>query len=1127
MMRALSVWLGRACVAALLCGSSVAAQSPLLQFKPLAGGTITVASVSPRYTTLDMDALTERLDIALNRVLLWDRAHLGFDPATDIGELDAWSNEAVAERLAGFLGKKKPAVVVLANLDAAALPESFQSTLKAYVEQGGGLALSYVDVPETGSLRDLLASVVPVEEDPGFKRGLQPAYAPDGTDLADAARASAYGNGRVVEFVFPGDVPRHHALFPPPAPGLETDPHHLNHACALWGRTLLWLAKRDDTPKITAVVNASPQGPSDAEVPPDLPEEFIASMRDSVVAQSMRSFSMSLYEPAERGYGVHWRVRPILDAAPGYHTEGSIEKGSAATLTQLFTGPGTFYVDTLLMQKQDVVDWYSEQVTIADWPEIESIRADKTFLLANDRLTVDVDVRSVYSAHRSATVYAQALDSYGRLVAQAWQPISNAGGRVTLTMNFADLIAPLVEVRILAIEGEPHRVIPWDFYAGALDRLRFPVHFTRRDAHMNWGVATDTLLESNAETYIARLHALGVTHVAASGGRPALVAAARNGVLLTPVAADYQVEAADESFARVPSFASKAFAEDEDERLRGEVLDYFAGGSGAYLLGDPALVVNSAHNACQSPQSLTDFRAWAEKRNITVPADDESLMASIRPAEDVASAPAQHHADFRLFMESQFEGFLAARRQTIRRAHPDALVGIGALTDANPYRGYNWHALATGLDFVAADWDPVAVFQLSTYGARSPMSGFRAATDWSVEQQTRGLWFSAVAGFGMVWTPQPFAHAFDGGMGLLLNEDGAATDIALAMGQTLEQCNDTLAPLLREATPTTPLLSILDAPRSRHATPESAQRHAREQEAWTKTLARLGHWPHFTHASEVGDAASRGLRVLFVSASSVLDAQEQETLKAFAASGGLVWTTTDGSDTLRSLLGEGSVQTLPDDPTERMTQLITALKDAGISSPLPFDSKGYEKNVGTDLLTRSFRYGAADIHVSLPWPVGGVEKPAELSLGFDKDDFVFQPLNTEQTARSRKPRLNRDAPTVVTRLDYDVRELQLLTGEAVMAGERVEAQCIVAVETVSPGKHLVLLTLSPPSGKPIAGGRRWVTCERGRGASYIPVPLNAIPGAYTLRARDLLTGLETRKMIEVIAPSGPGFQALH
>jgi hypothetical protein len=43
----------------------------------------------------------------------------------------------------------------------------------------------------------------------------------------------------------------------------------------------------------------------------------------------------------------------------------------------------------------------------------------------------------------------------------------------------------------------------------------------------------------------------------------------------------------------------------------------------------------------------------------------------------------------------------------------------------------------------------------------------------------------------------------------------------------------------------------------------------------------------------------------------------------------------------------------------------------------------------------------------------------------------------------------------------------------------------------------------------------------------MPVPLNAIPGDYTLRARDLLTGLETQKMVEIIAPGGPGFQSLH
>jgi hypothetical protein len=120
-----------------------------------------------------------------------------------------------------------------------------------------------------------------------------------------------------------------------------------------------------------------------------------------------------------------------------------------------------------------------------------------------------------------------------------------------------------------------------------------------------------------------------------------------------------------------------------------------------------------------------------------------------------------------------------------------------------------------------------------------------------------------------------------------------------------------------------------------------------------------------------------------------------------------------------------------------------------------------------------------------------------------------------------------DQLSMAVRLDYEARELKLEAPELVTAGGRVDARCMLATDTVKPGRHLVLLTLALPGGKPIAGGRRWLECEQGRGASFIPVPLNAIPGVYQLRARDLLTGLESRKMVEIAPPSGPGFQSIH
>ncbi|MFM1922041.1 MAG: Beta-galactosidase [Candidatus Hydrogenedentota bacterium] len=1103
----------------------VASPPPAFVAKPLHGGAIHVACVHPRYAGLDLDALAARVDIDVQRVMVWQRDRLAFDSESESADPKVWSAEAITEHLSRLFSKKRPEVLILANIDAGILPEPVQSAIVGYVESGGSLAMSYVAVPAEGPLRAMVDGLQPVDEEPGFARGLQAAFAPDGTRLDEAAQASAHGAGRVVVFDFSGDIPVFHALFPPPAPGIEMDPYHADHACALWARVLLWLTGRTPPLRFVSLHNVSPQGPSDAEVPPDLPEEFIESMRDSVVAQSMRAFAAALDGYADKAYRVDWRVRPLLDASPGYTTASTLPKGADRLLTQLYAGPGMFYVDAHLKQRDDVLDWYSEQIVINDWPEVESIRADKAFLLANDRLNLDVEVRSVYSVHRSATVYAQAVDSFGRLVAQAWQPVTHAGGRVTLTLTFADLIAPLVEVRLMALEGEPRPVTSWDYYTGALDRLRFPVQFTRQGGELDWVASMPTLVESNAEMLAARLKQLGVSHIASGGGRPALVAAARHGLMLVPKAAEYAVDEASGDLERSPGFTENLYIQSEDERLREEVLDYFAGGSGAYLLGDPALVVASEENACQSPGSLAAFRRWAKERRIELPVEDDALRALILPPDTPEAEATADYIDFRRFTEEQFATFLAQRRRTLRQAHPAALVGITALDDRNPYRGYDWHSLARELDFVAAAWDPSAVFKLSSYGSASALSGFQAHPSWTTQQHMHGAALAAMARFGAVWIPGACGNAIASGTGLLLDELGNPTETGHVLGAAMERLNEGVAPLLRLAEPAVPVVSILDAPRSRHVGGDAAARHRASEQALVSLMQRAGFWPHFTRASEAADAAQ--VRVLLCPDAILLDEGEVAALKRFHAAGGLLVCNEGKTEGLAQAVGEEALRGTNLEGDGGVSALWEVLREREVTPPIPFEIDRLAKSGGVSLLARGYRYGAADIFVTAPYPDQETRKAQELSLEFAKQDKVYLPLSDATSARSRRARMEGDQLSMAVRLDYEARELKLEAPELVTAGGRVDARCMLATDTVKPGRHLVLLTLALPGGKPIAGGRRWLECEQGRGASFIPVPLNAIPGVYQLRARDLLTGLESRKMVEIAPPSGPGFQSIH
>jgi hypothetical protein len=1111
-------------LALLLAGAGGAAE-PALSLKPLLGGPVHCAVVCPRYTGLDVEALAARFDLEAQVVNVWERTHLGFDPVTDSGAPEDFSHDAVAARLMALLGKKAPEVVVLANLDASALPVEFQEALRAHVERGGSLALAYVTLPDSGPLRTLADSATAMEEDPGLGRGIPEAFAPDGTSLATAAHPGVYGSGRVLTFTYSGDLPQTHALFPPAAPGLDPDPHHVDHACLLWGRALLWLAGRTPERLLTGLTNVSPDGPADEETPPDLPEEFVASMHDTVVAQLVRPFSLTLDAAAEKDYRVELRLRPMFAAGPGYKTESNFPRGVAMIATQLLTGPGVYFVDAVLKRKEEVVDWYSTSVAIPGWPEFTAIRADRTYVQPNDRVMIEAEVRPVYSTHRSATVYAQALDSFGRLVAQAWQPITHTGGRVLLQLPFADLTAPLVEVRILALEGEPHLITPWDFYAGAVETLRFPVKLNRQDAALNWVVRMDTALESNAGDYLSRLSGLGVTHVVAPGGRPALVTAARSGVLLLPLAGDYRPQAVVEGNVRFPSLSDSGYTQREDDRLRDEVLDYFAGASGAYLLGDPALVVESEQNACQSPESLTAFRGWAEAQALTLPEDDDALRVAIAAPSTAGEESGAHYTDFRLFMEEELAGFLGKRRDVLRQAQPQALAGAGALRDDNPYRGYDWHALSSKLDFVAAEWDLVTCFKLASYQQATPLSGIKAEADWDAARLVNHLWLSTMAGFGSIWTPQPVAGALDGGEGMLLTASGAATEKAVILAAAWQHANAALAPLLRAATPAPPVVAVLDAPRSRHTSLAAGAAYTQQQALWLRRLAAAGHWPAFVHTEDLGQAYKRGTRALAWSAGTVLSAGELATLRAFLAEGGRLLVDASGAETAAEAATQEERIELAAEAG--VLALDEALRAREITPPLPVSAEAFAKAGGLSALVRAYRYDSADIYVSVPWPEGAPEKPHDTVLDTGKEVSLYHPLVTVQTTRSKQGRLPGDEAGCLVRLPYAVRELELAAPEEVVAGTRLDLRALLKTDTLQPGKHLIRATLSPVMGQPIAGGVRTFVCAQGRGESYIAVPLNAVPGDYMVELRDLLTGRTARQTVEVLSPGGPGFQALH
>ena len=695
--------------------------------KPLDGGPIRALFIAPRFTLRDVVELAQRLELEFDTVPLWDAHHLGCDPAIPEQHVPGASPEETAGRLRDAL-KKERDLIVLGNFEIAILADDVLSAVVDHVESGGGLLLAQTcdevppvfgaflggieDVPEAGAIHASDSSRYLTE-------GIAEPMTPEWGDGLDFVHAGTFGAGRVVRLDYPGPRPRLHFLLPALTQPFYARQGYLDTYFSLVAKAARWAAGREPEVWVQRIELAEPTGPEDEQIPPDLPEAYVQAMRDAVVRQPYRPFVVHLNAPADRDLRVQAQVRePERGLRMLYPYETVLPAGQTSYSMRLAMGTGRYTVDVWLLDRNKVVDWYSQVIDAQGWPEFSGLRFDKSSLLANDALDVSLTVRPLLLHARACMVYARAIDTLGRVVSEAYEMVPPEAGPVGFTLGFADLIAPMVKVEVFVVDRTRLPFTHWDVQYAAYGAAWFPVR-TRAGNESFRFIVNDlpgTEYNTRAALKLLARHGVDTVHGPATAAARFLIGEA--GLQPIPELTRYDCERAVDGVIRAPCLTDPAFLAEETAKVQAGAALFSAGGSGIYSLGDGNCLISSDENVCQAPSSLEGFREALEDDYGTIEAlnaawgSDFRDWAQVRPFSQEQAAVSGHFAgwiDFRHYMDRVFAGIHLHGRSIVRAVDRRARVGFRARDGSGPYLGYDWSQLASQLEFLVLPNDQLTI----------------------------------------------------------------------------------------------------------------------------------------------------------------------------------------------------------------------------------------------------------------------------------------------------------------------------------------------------------------------------------------------------------------------------------
>ncbi|MFP4500948.1 MAG: beta-galactosidase trimerization domain-containing protein [Candidatus Hydrogenedentota bacterium] len=1199
---------------------------------PLPEGPIPLLLVAPQHTLRDGVELAQRLDVQLDVVALWDRTHLGYDPGLPAQHVPGMAREEVLDALDSALARE-PAVIILANFDLAVLPAATLSSIFRAVTHGAGLVLVNHD-PAPGVVYDtFLDALAPADPPPHLAAGIGARATPAWATRTELAHAAGYGEGRVVRLAVGDDRPATHCLIPALRNPLAALPEYFDTYLALVCRAVRWAAGREPALHVEAVHDLAPEGPPEEEIPPNLPEEYVETMGDQVLQDPIRRYRVELNAPPERNYNVVVQVRdPNRNLQTRYRDLARWKEGEKTYPVEILAGPGEYLLDIwLTTRKGGVVLWHTEPIAVGGWPTFTDLRLAKDHLLPNDALDMTAEVRAHYGATQPFFLYARGIDTFSRVVAEAYQKAPPDGGRVSMVLPFADLIDRRVKLEVFAVPGEPHLPQPYELNMAACAVRLLPVRQPRVD-RMNGAIAVaHAAYEYNARHYLENLRGFGVDAAYTADGE----AAHRflSGQNLRPIAelSNTAVERATPALARDPCLSDPDHRAEVRKHIA-EYVPYFArGGVLDFSLGNPAYLCASDENVCQSQACMAGFHADLARRY----GDVAALNAAWETAYADWDAVAPLHRDearqrglyapwvaFRRYMDGVFAEYVRFAVDTVAAVDRYAHVGLRATTDGDPLNGYDLHALARNVPLLAVaplspapalvrDYQPPGVETGITLDTGDP-----ALVHWQ-------LWRQALHRMPFTWLTTPYGTAHEPVADPLLDPGGTAQPLLVALGETLTALREGAGPLLLAAERSPAHVALVYSRASHHlhaALPDFARTSYPDTVSGAmRLLDRLGTAYRFVPAETLTADALAPYAAVILPMTAALGKPAAEALAAYAEDGGTLVAdilpatfTADGARRDASPLAEvfgvvcdhtdaaphaasGAVRVPVEDATETGgsqppaasmaveaavrdvladprvgPDTATPLGTAGETSlalarlqegdeqntaphtlllnhpfPAPASAGDSANEAAVRALVRSFlapadvtatvpvesaafhgvrerfSYGAAQLDVLLRDPRGGPESEA-VRLRYPREKGVYNVVSgaPARTTRTVRDKLGRGEGRLFAVLPYEVAAVTVTAPEAMAQGQRLPVAVQVEADDGEADKHLVRVDLFMAMGKHLEYYRRFVTCEDGRGKTFLPLAFDELTGHYTITATDVLSGVSGRTTVRVLPHGG-------
>lgn len=1125
--------------------------------KPLASGPIKSLVLCTRNAAIDAAELARRMDMRTDVVYVdqegnwaqWDAGRSEASPVSIDERIDDGADTIILQGAAAFY-----------------LTTEQISALADRVRAGTGLLITqYGKLPQ--ALEAILAQIEPLPESAPFQSGTGLETTPEQVGIEESSRYGQLGDGRVLLLDLGSPAPDTHFLLPPLHNPMLARREHADAYYGMIGKALRWVAQDEPEVHIVGVEAMAIPAPDESEVPPYLPEEYIQHLQASAMPGAYRPLTVHLDRPAPDRYGMRMRLR---NDERGTLIEGSYgktwQKGSMTYPIAVVAGAGDYAVDLWLEDaKGRVIDWYTGRLVLEGWPQVTDITADKNIVTADDTVTVGAVVRDPLFGQLPAALFAQAVDGYGRVVATADGTAPEGGGRVSVTLRLSHLLSSKLKLELYAYR--PYRL---DQHSRPLDQAamnaidvavanpgspkgRFEVAAAFDvSAEYNNRIEQRRLMAQGVGVLVTPMDETGGYHMSQLDTRPAFVIASY-GPSFT-LAGDV----------RVPCLQEATFCEAESARLQATAAKCWNPAAPLFVLGLSNCLSPANENLCQSADSLQAFREYLKQAYGELDTLNARWNTSferwedVMPATEEAAAFLRHYGpwlDFRLNMDTQFSRFHEEMAQAIRAVSPGCQVGMGTLAGQSPYLGYSWRKLAAALDFFIAPGDSVTIARLNAYGGKRVSALMRLRTAaLSPEELGWTPWHAALQGYSGVYIEAPSQEAPS-----LFTPLGESAPALAPLYAAARDLNERFYPLLRWAKPAEAGVVVYDSQASRYLAhalangPGTMQTTA--EHAFAAVLDDLG-IPHPVADEEaLRNRAGEDLpKAILLPNALALSDSELALLRRFYEEGVLLLAdelpgtydehgmprqapplavlfnqeeTPAQEDPeparevtpLRAMLmpdvkAYAAVTTSEQDQKHICEKMAEALEAAGVLSPLGY--KQLTKN-GLAGQARFWRLGNAQIAVFLGDPQGHRHS---VQLDFPGATGVYDAIQGTLLSRRGHARAHilPGEPAIVTALPYRVRELALIVPEEARVGELLEIQTVVIPhdDRETPADHVVWADVIGPDGERMAHYSQAVYCPRGNGRLQVPLAYNDFTGRYTVRVRDLLTGMTAEAYTTVL-----------